>query len=185
MLPFLTIQRQRCIKFRVLRAQDFYTPLALNCQNGQRLPAPEVYIGAWKITSTSTEGQKLHENLAPVLVITSGKSLVFSRKIITSTGFCRHCAPDASAPVVVINEFPSIKISPPKNRRHKTGLWGEVRLSSLGCVAATLDRHYLPHPGACWQNGPLASTCCMSWALGRISSRDRSRQIETEKGRER
>ena len=42
-LPFLTIQRQRCIKFRVLRAQDFYTPLPLNCQKGQRLPAPEVY----------------------------------------------------------------------------------------------------------------------------------------------
>ena len=25
---FLTVQRQRCIKFRVLRAQDFHTPLA-------------------------------------------------------------------------------------------------------------------------------------------------------------
>ena len=46
----------------------------------------------------STEGQKLHENLAPVLVIISGKSLVFSRKIITSTVFYRYCAPDASAP---------------------------------------------------------------------------------------
>ena len=34
---------QRCVKFRVLRAQDFYTPLALNCQKGQRLPALEVY----------------------------------------------------------------------------------------------------------------------------------------------
>ena len=33
-LPFLTIQRQRCIKLRVLRAQDFYTPLPLNCQKG-------------------------------------------------------------------------------------------------------------------------------------------------------
>ena len=43
LLPLLTIQRQRCIKFRVLRAQDFYTPLALNCQKGQQLPAPEVY----------------------------------------------------------------------------------------------------------------------------------------------
>ena len=42
-LPFLTIQRQRCIKFRVLRAQDFYTPLALNCEKGQHLPALEVY----------------------------------------------------------------------------------------------------------------------------------------------
>ena len=56
------------------------------------------FIGAWKITSTSTEGQKLHQNLAPVLVIISGKSLVFSRKNITSTGFDRYCAPDASAP---------------------------------------------------------------------------------------
>ena len=37
MLPFLTIQRQRCIKFRVLREEDFYTPLALNYQKGQHL----------------------------------------------------------------------------------------------------------------------------------------------------
>ena len=43
MVPLLTIQRQRCIKFRVLRAQDFYTPLALNCVKRQHLPAPEVY----------------------------------------------------------------------------------------------------------------------------------------------
>ena len=41
--PFFTIQRQQCIKFRVLRAQDFYTPLALNCQKGQHLPALEVF----------------------------------------------------------------------------------------------------------------------------------------------
>ena len=58
--------------------------------------------------STSTEGQKLPENLAPVLVIISGKSLVFSRKMITSTGFYRYCAPVVSAPVVVINESPII-----------------------------------------------------------------------------
>ena len=42
-LPFARIQRQRCIKFRVLRAQEFYTPLALNSQKGQCLPALEVY----------------------------------------------------------------------------------------------------------------------------------------------
>ena len=40
-LPISTIQRQRCIKFRTL--SDFYTPLALNCQKEQHLPAPEVY----------------------------------------------------------------------------------------------------------------------------------------------
>ena len=44
-------------------------------------------IGDLKITSTSTERQKRSENLAPVLVIISGKSLVFSRKSITSTVF--------------------------------------------------------------------------------------------------
>ena len=84
-----------------------------------------------KFTSTSTEGQKLHENLAPVLVIISGKSLVFSRKIITSTGFYRYCAPAASAPVVVINESPiclfrnwSLELpqSPP-DTNPCTGIW--------------------------------------------------------------
>ena len=42
-LPFLTIQRQRCIKIPSPKGPEFYTPLALNCQKGQRLPAPEVY----------------------------------------------------------------------------------------------------------------------------------------------
>ena len=56
----------------------------------------------------SIEGQKLQENSAPVLVIISGNSLVFTRKIITSTGFYRYCAADASAPVVVINQSPNV-----------------------------------------------------------------------------
>ena len=59
-----------------------------------------------KITSTSTERPKRSQSLAPVLVITSGNSLVFSRKMITSTGFYRCCAPGASAPVVVKNQSP-------------------------------------------------------------------------------
>ena len=42
-LPFCLFQRQRCIKIRVLRAQDFYTPLALKTAKGQHLPALEVY----------------------------------------------------------------------------------------------------------------------------------------------
>ena len=59
--------------------------------------------GLIKITSASTERPKKKDsqNLAPVLVIISGNSLAFSRKIITSTGFYRCCAPGASAPVVV------------------------------------------------------------------------------------
>ena len=42
-LPFCSFQRQRCIKIRVLRAQDFYTPLAPTTAKGQHLPALEVY----------------------------------------------------------------------------------------------------------------------------------------------
>ena len=42
-LPFGRFQRQRCIKVRVLRAQGFYTPLALKTEEGQHLPALEVY----------------------------------------------------------------------------------------------------------------------------------------------
>ena len=67
-----------------------------------------VYIGDLKITSTSTERQKRSQNVAPVLVIISGSSLVFSRKIITSIGFYRCCAPGASAPVVVKVQSPII-----------------------------------------------------------------------------
>ena len=48
------------------------------------------------------EGQKRHQNLAPVLVIISGNSLVFSRKIITSTGAAPR---DAPASVVVKKQF--------------------------------------------------------------------------------
>ena len=43
LLSLLTIQRQQCIKFRVLREQDSYAPLALNCQKEQHLSALEVY----------------------------------------------------------------------------------------------------------------------------------------------
>ena len=63
-------------------------------------------IGDLKLTSTSTERQKRSQNLAPVLVIISGNSLVFSRKITTSTCFYRCCAPGASARVVVKNQSP-------------------------------------------------------------------------------
>ena len=42
-LPFLTIQRQWCIKILCPEDPDFYTPLALNCHKGLHLPALEVY----------------------------------------------------------------------------------------------------------------------------------------------
>ena len=42
-LPFCCFQCQWCIKIRVLRAQDFYTLLALKTAKGQHLPALVVY----------------------------------------------------------------------------------------------------------------------------------------------
>ena len=39
------------------------------------------------MTSTGTGRQKRSQNLAPVLVIIPGNSVVVSRKTITSTGF--------------------------------------------------------------------------------------------------
>ena len=49
----------------------------------------------------STEGQKFRQNLAPVMVIISGNSLAFSRKLLSVLVIIlRHCAPDAPAPVV-------------------------------------------------------------------------------------
>ena len=55
-LHFLTFQRQRCIKILCPKEPEFYTPLALNRQKGQHLPAPEVYKNqspklGWSLTS--------------------------------------------------------------------------------------------------------------------------------------
>ena len=66
MLSFLTLQRQQCIIFRVLRAQDFYTPLALICQKGQHLPALEVYKNQ-AITSISGPKKGQNVKISPVL----------------------------------------------------------------------------------------------------------------------
>ena len=51
------------------------------------------YYQSLKNYQYSTEGQKFHQNLAPVLVIILWNSLVFSRKIITSTDFYRYLRP--------------------------------------------------------------------------------------------
>ena len=50
----------------------------------RQLPAS---VGAGKNDQYSTEGQKCHQNLAPVLIIISGNSMVSSWKIIASIGF--------------------------------------------------------------------------------------------------
>ena len=86
----------------------------------KRSPAKGVWLGDSKITTTSTERQKRSQNLAPVLVIISGNSLVFSKKIITSTGFHQCCAASASAPVVVKNQSPiGKKVTKKKWQKHE------------------------------------------------------------------
>ena len=60
-----------------------------------------------KISNASIERQKRSQYLAPVLVLISGNSLVFSRTIIASTSFYRCCARGASVPVVVKNQSPN------------------------------------------------------------------------------
>ena len=57
-------------------------------------------IGALKITSAALKGRNSHKNLAPALVVISGKSLVSSRK------FIQHLHSNASALVVVKKETP-------------------------------------------------------------------------------
>ena len=78
---------------------------------GVKYDAKNSHVGDLKISSTSTEGQKRSQNLAPVLAIISGNSLVFSRKMITSTGFYWCCALGASAPVVLKNQSPIMGIN--------------------------------------------------------------------------
>ena len=78
------------------------------------------FLGDLKITSSaSTQRQERSQNLAPVLAKNSGNSLVFSRKLITSSGFYRCCAPGVSAPVVVKNQSPILGGSAPHAKNHK------------------------------------------------------------------
>ena len=80
----------------------------------------QICTGDLKITSTGTERQKHSQNSAPVLVIISGNSLAFSRKIITSTGFYRCCAAGASALVVVKKQSPINLYPLAEDNRHLT-----------------------------------------------------------------
>ena len=66
-------------------------------------------FGDLKITSASTERQKRSQNLAPVLVIFSGNSLVFLGKLLPVLVF-------TGAPVVVKNQSP-INSSPKRALR--------------------------------------------------------------------
>ena len=69
MLLFLTIQRQRCVKFRVLREQDLYRPLELNCQKEQHLSALEVYKNQSPIIGGSSGCTSLAPLVSPCFVL--------------------------------------------------------------------------------------------------------------------
>ena len=79
-VPLLPIQRQQCIKFRVLRAQDFYAPLAQNCAKRQHLPAPKMYKNQSPITSPSTMDLVCTPLLLLVTVLESCQGSYFQRK---------------------------------------------------------------------------------------------------------
>ena len=59
MLPFFDNSAPAVYKIQGPWAQDFYTPLALNCQKGQHLPALEVY----KNQSPTMTENTMKENL--------------------------------------------------------------------------------------------------------------------------
>ena len=66
-LPFLTSQRQRCIKILCPKDPEFHTPLALNCQKGQHLPALEVYKNQSPTSGNSREsGESIRANQASI-----------------------------------------------------------------------------------------------------------------------
>ena len=76
-LPFSTIQRQRCIKILCPKDPEFYTPLVLNCQKGRHLPALEVYKNQspiFRTRSTTTRDRNLQFQGA---VSTGGSPLDF------------------------------------------------------------------------------------------------------------
>ena len=61
--PFCRSQRQRHIKIRVLRAQDFYTLLALKTAKGRHLQALEVYKNQSPKSTSSESRSELESQL--------------------------------------------------------------------------------------------------------------------------
>ena len=82
-LPFCRFERQRCIKIRVLRAQDFYTPLALKTAKRQHLPALEVYKNQSPIFS-QLNGIVRIEFATPLFSSQGFRPLYFVSKVFSS-----------------------------------------------------------------------------------------------------
>ena len=73
-LPFSTLQRQRCVKILCPKDPEFYTPLALNCQKRQNLSALELYkVNLMFLRETDFDtppvlgGAALFDNSAPAV----------------------------------------------------------------------------------------------------------------------
>ena len=99
MLPFLKIQRQRCIKSLCPKDPEFYTPLALNCQKG---PAPEVYknqspMGGGGILSlTPCNSKALRPNKSDQAMPNSENSSQLSHFVHHGQAFCAPPSSNAS-----------------------------------------------------------------------------------------
>ena len=81
----------------------------------QDIHPQQLQIRSLKNYQSSTEEQKRHQHLAPVLVIIAGISLVFSRNIFASTGFFSGAVPRRSA-----------RVSPLNHKRFFSGILGEL-----------------------------------------------------------
>ena len=79
-LPFLTIQHQRCIKILCPKDPEFYTPLALNCQEGQHLPALEVYKNQSPMFGDSLD--LLHGSFGPLTLKVTKRVFSWSGAIL-------------------------------------------------------------------------------------------------------
>ena len=78
-------------KCQIDRAQNFYTPLLLNCQKGQHLPAPEVYKN--QSPSYSCVSELLCLYTVGVLFLTSGALLNTIGASLLTLGKCVSSAP--------------------------------------------------------------------------------------------
>ena len=88
-LPFCRFQRQRCIKILCLRAQDFYTPLALKTAKGQHLPALVVYKNQPKMPVSA-----VFPTVSPALYLEPARRCFFG-----SSG-CSQCQAFGASPNV-------------------------------------------------------------------------------------
>ena len=114
-LPFLANQRQWCIRILCPKDPEFYTPLALNCQKGQHLLAPEVYKISVPIVSGPSRLQRRRRckpKLEPSTGLTAVKVLICIRTTswLTRQDDSIYC--QTSAVIEIVSERPNSICAP-------------------------------------------------------------------------